>query len=253
MDETQDDRVGAHVRGILPLLALDSVSDEERARVERHLAGCIACRRDLEAFERIAEDLRLATHHPPPGSVWKSIEQRIERPQVVPQATTTAVNHRRSRVVAGAAIALGVVLGFVGGFASGRFGDDNAPTPFEVAQVSTDDEVFTLVPVEPASRASGRVFMSTDRTRGVVAVTGLEQLPGDQIYAVWLVHSDDTRESVGTFAVDVRGEAIVPLWLPSAADDWEQSQTYVALSISRVRLTAPSTPLGGTVLIAPIY
>jgi anti-sigma factor RsiW len=99
----------AHVREDLGIYALGLLEGDERAAVERHLAGCAACRADLAAEEAtVAElaaavarapsrDLRgaiVATHRPSERRAW-----RMPRLVVVPALAAAVL----------AAVALAVV------------------------------------------------------------------------------------------------------------------------------------------------
>ena len=46
------------IRGMLPALAGDDLSETDRARVERHVADCAACRSELAALRAVVQAVR---------------------------------------------------------------------------------------------------------------------------------------------------------------------------------------------------
>jgi hypothetical protein len=239
-----------HVDDLLPLLAVGSIAPPERLAAETHLSGCERCRRELRGYRQSAEQLRAeARLAPPPDSLWPRIQASLDDRQSA-DATQTPGRWRPVRWLAFAA-AIGVLFAAGGALTvalvqTGSDGD-------EFAEVATDDVVFTLAPIDPSHDANGRIFMNTARTQGVVAVAGLDPLPTNEAYAVWIVRDDQTRLSAGTFTVDAEGRAVSALTLPELPYEWQSSGRYVALSISRVAVARPDIPVGGAILVGPLY
>jgi hypothetical protein len=92
-------------RGLVPELALGIADGEERARVLEHVAVCSDCRRDLERFSTIVDELvELApTQEPPAGFELSVLDSLAPRP---PRARRVV---RRSLVLAAAALAASAV------------------------------------------------------------------------------------------------------------------------------------------------
>lgn len=102
-------------------LALGGLDGSERAATLAHVARCADCRNDLEALNRVVDDLVAATPsaEPPPG-----LEDRVlARARVAPRSIVA----RRPARVALTAVAI-VVLLVVGGVAIGVAGHDDRPT-----------------------------------------------------------------------------------------------------------------------------
>ena len=57
---------------------------------------------------------------------------------------------------------------------------------------------------ESAPQSSGMLMLSPKSTWGILMAVGLESLPRDQVYQIWLM-SNNTRTSAGTFTVDSAG------------------------------------------------
>ena len=241
-----------HVDDLLPLMAVGAIATDDRLAAERHLLDCQRCREELAAFEAVAGELARHELRAPRPGLWESIERSL--PPLGERQSGPAGIRRASVLWWGtiaAAVAAGLLLG--GGIMLLTSRGDQ-PSPLESIQsVETDDAVFTLAALNTDSAASGRIFMNETRTDGVVAVTGLPALPAGERYAVWIVRDDEVRLSAGTFTVDADGSAVADLVLPELQYDWTVSGRYVALSISRVRTDTPGVPIGGPILVGPLY
>ncbi len=252
MTDPRDSHGCGHVDDLLALLAIGSIEDDEREVAERHLADCLRCRAELQALESAAEALYRANLRAPSEDAWNRIEHTIA--DADSNKTPANLPAARRWVRWGSAAAAVAIFALLGGGAFFLLQSRNEESPLDQIQnVTTDDAVFTLAALSPDLRAAGRIFMSEDRSEGVVAVTGLAQLPDTERYAVWIVLDDDTRLSAGTFTVDGSGSAVAALALPKLQYDWTASGRYVALSISRVSVEEMNTPVGGPILVGPLY
>lgn len=65
-----------HARGLLGAYALDAVGQAEREQVEAHLAGCVACRRELARLREAADMLPSPSR--PPDDLWKRIVAEVQ-------------------------------------------------------------------------------------------------------------------------------------------------------------------------------
>ena len=241
-----------HVDDLLAVMAIGSIEAEDRLAVERHLAGCQRCRDEFEALEAAAAAVGSYTLRSPRPGLWESIERSLPYAdgRLPAGASPRSLRWRWWGSVA-AATAAGLLLGMASAV---LLRGETGPTPLEsIQRVQTNDVVFTLATVAPDSGAAGRIFMNDARTEGVVAVTGLPPLPASERYAVWIVRDDDIRIAAGTFSVDSGGSAVAALTIPELSYDWTVSGRYVALSISRVAAERPGTPVGGPVLVGPLY
>lgn len=252
MTDSHSTRHSDHVDALLPAAALGILDEQDGAGVERHLAACEHCRSELEAYRGTAERLRRHPLRAPSHGTWDRIErnvsgQRGRRPwgRLYPRVTWT----RWATLASG--IAAGILVGALAGALV--WGQRDGSPLAAIEQVSTNDLVFTLAPVKPDDSVAGRIFMNESRTDGVVAVTGLAPLPESERYAVWIVRDDEVRISAGTFTVDAQGSAVAPLVLPDLQYDWTAPGRYVALAISRVSVAAMDVPVGGPILVGPLY
>lgn len=241
-----------HVDDLLPLVAVGVVAADDRLIAERHLATCQRCRDELASFHAAAAALGNHALRAPRADLWESIERALPDPGAFPSPGSAAARPLWFRWAGlAAAVAAGLLVGVA---AALLVSGESAPTPLEsIQRVQTDDVVFTLATVAPDSSAAGRIFMNQARTEGVVAVTGLAPLPATERYTVWIVRADEVRIPAGTFIVDSEGSAVAPLVLPDLQYDWAESGRYVALSISRTTVDRPGMPVGGPILVGPLY
>lgn len=113
-----------------------TLDDARRAAVEAHLAGCPACRAELEAIRRIAAEARaLPPTLAPPAATWDGIAARL--PRATPARTGPA--RRLTWRQLAAALAL-----FLGGYALARVGS-RAP---DAGEFSSRRAEYTAASIE---------------------------------------------------------------------------------------------------------
>jgi hypothetical protein len=118
------DPANGHPRDLLSSYLDDELGLEERASVDRHLAGCADCRDELEALRRLARALSEDSVPPVPADLEERIGRRLD--------AATVVRPRRWRFVVPATVA--ATLGALGllvalQWREGRIGVPTAPTP----------------------------------------------------------------------------------------------------------------------------
>jgi anti-sigma-K factor RskA len=195
---------------------LGTLDAQERETFERHLAGCLSCRRELEELRGIPALLDEAGE---PVEVPVGLESRVleaigreQRPgrRRLPLAGTARSRWARPpRSVPwalGAAAAL--VIAFVAGLGLGHglpTGGQPAPPAQTVHLVAADGGAASgLATIRSGS--GGRVIELT--------VRDLPPPPAGRFYTCWLVADDDTiqhqdRVSVGSFTTSPGGTATV--------------------------------------------
>ena len=251
MTETTRPGPSRHVDDMLPLVAIGIATADDQLAVERHLVDCKQCREEFAAFVAVGEELVRHELRAPRPNLWESIERSLP----APGDRRRDPKEWRARMLWWGSLAAAVTVGLLaGGALMLLVNQRDEPSPLEsIQRVETDDAVFTLAALSKESAAAGRIFMNQTRTQGVVAVTGLPSLPAGERYAVWIVRDDASRISAGTFAVAADGSAVAALVLPDLQYDWAVSGRYVALSISRIRADTPGVPVGGPILVGPLY
>jgi anti-sigma-K factor RskA len=190
-----------HVLESIPAYVLGSLEEDEARLVAEHLAGCYLCRKELETYSAVADQLLLALPEVTPLPNLKSrLMQRVERlnQKQVPRSIHRPVTRRLFPVGAFAALLLILTL---------------ALSNVWLWRQANNAEVFTgplgmraiaLQNTDAAPAASGIVIVSADGDNGVLVVDKLQPLAEDQEYQVWLKR-DSTEISGGVFAVDEDG------------------------------------------------
>jgi hypothetical protein len=101
---------------------------------------------------------------------------------------------------------------------------------------------YAMAPQPDAPNASGRVYLSPDLKQAAVSVWHLPALSPDRTYQLWFQLDDQTRVSITTFSVDVKGSAVVRLNVP------QLSRPYVRCGITLEPLGGSPQPTGPRIL-----
>jgi hypothetical protein len=187
--EACDDR-----RGDLAAAALGRLGPADLAALEQHLAGCDACRDELERLHGVAGVLALADPlgddvAAPPDDLGSRVFERVANER------RAARTRRRARALLAAAA---VIIVVTVGVAVLRPSGDEPLDGIEVA--------FTEAPA--GVDASATIARKGD---GTVVELRAEGLDSDTVYALWLSSADGDRVPAGTFRPDESGEVEVRL------------------------------------------
>ena len=192
--------------------ALDALDPDERERYEAHLAGCDACREELQGFWRATGGLALAAGGPAPSPALREriLEQaRSERPNVVPLRPRTLLHARALSSVAAVAAVAAIGLGLWASSLAqelddlrGRTAEDN-----RAVAVLSDPQARTI----PLSGANGRLVVSRTGSAALV-LSGLDAAPEGKVYEIWVIEAG-TPKPAGLFTgADTR--TVLPLTRP---------------------------------------
>ena len=235
------------VRPQLPDFVLGSLDGDVDLDVRRHLRGCSACRRELEALSDGLEVFGAALERPAPPELRDRVSAVLdsewkEHPAPVSRAASTP---RPWRVAVAATLALVVVAGLFGWWQLGRAGDATADAnsyrtvlatlggtgfrvgslqpasdhPVEgsvVAYESSHDQSFVMVFVRtPELDGEGRLLVS--RSDGTTWDPGLPlEFDGDGDAAVWWVTDRSVSSMTGLRITAPDGSALATAGLRSA-------------------------------------
>jgi anti-sigma-K factor RskA len=177
---------GHHPQDDLPGLLLGELPPATAVAVDRHLAACDACRRDLAAVAVASSALRDAARLP--------VARAVEPPPPLPRSPLRD-RRRRSRWLLGAAaaVALALALG-VGGLTLGR---DRGPTRGQTVALGAPD-------AGPAT-AEARMRGDGDDQLMAMSARDLPRPPAGAYYEVWLVDGTGDEFPVGVLAPDGEG------------------------------------------------
>jgi anti-sigma-K factor RskA len=180
--------------------AMDAISVPDRARFERHLAGCQECAQEIAGLREATARLATATAvPPPPGLKERVLVTAAQTRQHAPADSEAAVLTRRARprwlsgrltmaaaaaaavVVAGAA----VVFGIGDGSMSDQLSRDQASSQQIAAVLTAGDATMMTGTVRGGGTVT--IVMSHARHALVFTAADLRPLPASRSYELWLV------------------------------------------------------------------
>lgn len=199
--------------------ALDALPEDEREAFERHLAVCEACAREVAGFRATADRLAGVVAESPPADLRRRVladidelpQERPVRPgghddaEVVDLASRRPPSWvRRAALPVAAALALVVAgLGVVVAQLSDRIASLEAAGG-QMTDVMAADDARTIE-VEGPDGAVARVVVAPSVGSGLFVASGLPELDGDRVYALWLIDDGDPTPA-GVFEVADRAE-----------------------------------------------
>ena len=202
--------------------ALGSLTPEERARFEAHLAGCAICRAEIQTHRDVAS---LLAHAAPEATPSPELRERIlrEARKVRPIGSRTAA---RGPLVPWLAAAACLVLALGAGYAYLRERAAHSDiTRLLAAAADTiaarDSLVATLLSPDVGTAAlaatgkppSARLYWSPARHRVVVAVFDLAPAPAGRTYQLWAI-AQGKPVSLGIFNTSASGRLTAALDVP---------------------------------------
>lgn len=195
--------------------ALDALGGEDRRVFESHLAGCVACRREVQSLREVAGLLAQAapTVAPPPGLRDRVLDTaRRVRP----------IGRPRRAWLAWAAVAASLVVAV----AAGLQGRRQAARARELAaQVAARDstlaallgpEVHVVSLAATGRQPTARVFWNHRRARFIVTAFDLPTAPAGRTYQLWAIAKGKAPLSMGTFNTNAAGRATLTVPVDSA-------------------------------------
>jgi len=195
--------------------ALDALTEPDRVRFERHLAGCEACRQEAGSLREAAGRLAAVSAAPPPPRVRQQVLTEAARTRQQPPLTvdTTAgsgagrraVRWRAPRMavaIAGGCILVALVLGGLFVHTQRSLSAEQAHNRAIATIMNAPDA--TMRSARAVTSGSATVVMS-HRDRALVLTTAmLPALPAGHRYQVWLMGPRRTR-AAGMLPVPHRG------------------------------------------------
>jgi hypothetical protein len=195
--------------------ALDALTEPDRVRFERHLAGCEACRQEASSLREAAGRLAAVSAVPPSPHVREQVLAEAARTRQQPPLTVDvlagpgagrrAVRWRAPRMavaIAGGCILVALVLGGLFVHTQQRLSLEQAHNRAMAAILNAPDAAIRSA--KAVTGGSATVVMS-HRDRALVLTTAmLPALPAGQRYQVWLMGPRRTR-AAGMLPASHRG------------------------------------------------
>lgn len=188
MSDMSDAGVHADIHALSGAYAVGAVDDLERARFERHLQDCEACRSEVdslrEASALLAETSALA---PPPGLRERVLAEAATVRPLPPVLPVEPAPRRRRWLATLASVAAAVVAIGAGALVWQQTTDDEPLSRYE--QVLAADDAETLTQTFPGG-ATATVVRSKSLNEAVIATEDMPAAPAGHSYALWLQHDD---------------------------------------------------------------
>ena len=232
-----------HVLEFIPAYALGSLEDDEARLVAEHLAGCYLCRKELETYQDLADQLLWGLPEVmPPTELKPRLMERVQglKEKQAPKPAGWRLPGRLLPVGALAGLLLVIILAVSNAVLWMK------ATNAEVITGPLGMRAIALQNTEAAPGASGFVVIGADGKNGVLVVDKLPALGETQEYQVWLTR-DSTETSGAVFAVDEDGYRGMRLVAP------ESLLTYSSVNVTIEPAGGSTNPTGPQVLSGSLF
>jgi anti-sigma-K factor RskA len=189
---------------------MDALDAADRARFERHLAGCDACTQEVAELRETAARLGTATAVPPPPAMKDIVLAAAARTsQHLPATAKVSRAPRRALRIAVPAVAAGLIavatiFGLANSDANQRL--DQAQQRNEAIAAVLAARDATMMTGQVAGGGNATIVMSHHMDALVFTAAGLPAMPASSGYELWLVGPDGERPA-GMLAVSGHGMA----------------------------------------------
>jgi len=182
--------------------ALDALTEPDRVRFERHLAGCETCRQEAGSLREAAGRLAAVPAVPPPPHVRERVLAEAARTRQQPPLTADvpagsgrrAIRWRAPRMavaIAGGCILVALVLGGLFIHTQRSLSVEQAHNRAMATILNAPDA--TIMSAKAVKSGSATVVMSHRDHALVLTTAMLPALPAGQRYQVWLMGPRRTR------------------------------------------------------------
>lgn len=221
-----------HPTDSLPVFALGSLSEAERAEVAAHLRTCAECRRDLAAYEATVAQLAAATpSQVAPGTVKTRLMKQVRRTKSDPWWASS------QRQLAFAVVGVMIIAGLTVSNILLWDALQKQPTQTQVASAVT----ISLENTGILDEGEGLLIVSADGQNATLIVENMPALSPEQQYQLWLILGDQPA-SAGVFSVSSSG------YYALAVSSEIPLDSYTAFGLSIEPYGGSQSPTGDIVL-----
>jgi anti-sigma-K factor RskA len=243
---------------LIPLYAMGLLEKSEAQALEQFLAQAAnsSLRAEFQRYQAMTDALPLMVKAVPAPDLREGLRQRLAEQRsapTLPAMPKPALPFWKRREIWGAVAVLIVVLG-LGIWLT--LPDDSKPgktDPTTVASkqieaVLTDPNTrqVEISAAEEFASISGRLFIDNANEYGVLQLAGINPLPEEQAYQLWLMNADNERYDAGVFNSDTTHTVNYLVRLP---DDFAN---YRAAGVTIEPATGSPDPTGALVLSASL-
>lgn len=210
----------------LALYALHALTGGERLNLEKHLATCAACRRELEQLRGDGALLALSTAgpRPPLRARQRLLEAVAKEPRVPVKGKDTAWLRSWWGFLGWAATAAVIVFAASLWKENAALRQTLASATSQVAQsmreledlrriaapiIAPEAQRITLVAVKAPPQPQGKAFYLRSRSNLVFVANNMPPLPPQKAYELWLIPAQGAPIPAGVFKPDAHGSATV--------------------------------------------
>ena len=234
---------GKHVLESLPAYVLGSLEDEEARLVAEHITVCDLCRKELDAYQMVADQLPLAIPDALPSVELRSrLMEHIQSLNKESVSRSAGWRLPRRLIPAGvfAGLLLIVLLAFSNLLLWQRLKN------LEVLTGPLGMRAIALQNTDEAPGASGFVIVGADGQNGVLVVDQLPPLDEAREYQVWL-ERDGKYTNGAIFPVDENGYRGVRITAP------ESLLAYWSVQVTIEPAGGSDAPIGRQVLVGSLF
>jgi anti-sigma-K factor RskA len=172
--------------------AMDAISEPDRVRFERHLAGCEECRREVAGLREATARLAAATAASPPPAMKERVMAAVaatrQQPPLAEPRTVSRPRRIRIRLVlavtAAAVTGVAVFLGVRNGSMQDQLSQDQASSQQVAAVLTARDATMKTGTVRGGGTVT--IVMSHSMRELVFTAADLRTLPAAWGYELWL-------------------------------------------------------------------
>ena len=194
-------RRGRDVHTLAGPYAMDAIPAPDRARFERHLAGCAECAREIASLREATARLATATAVPPPPALKARVmaaaaATRQRPPAAEPEAAARTWRARGWQGHGRLALAAGAVAAAAVAAAAVVFGVSNGSMHDQLSRAqASSQQIAAVLTARDATMMTGAVkgggtvtiVMSHARRELVFTAADLHALPDARGYELWLI------------------------------------------------------------------
>ena len=216
-----------HPLDLLAALALDAVTDEERAEVLAHVATCAECRATLASHLSVAALLPLSlSEQQPPAELRARILIATRGVEQLPALGSPSVQARaahappleRARTDRGFGRRVALLIAAALAVVAGALGAWNVSLQQQIRSLQASaPQTVALAPATAATTASGLATLVPGQP-GVLGVVNLPPPAAGKVYEAWVIDKGGPKPA-GTFVTTPDGHGSVVLTLPTTAGD----------------------------------
>jgi anti-sigma-K factor RskA len=248
----------------LALYAVDALTGEERAQLERHLEGCAGCRAELEQLRGDGALLALSTLGPkPPARAKQRLMEAVAKEAAAAaqksskDAPTRTLFPRKhwwgwlgwaatfAMIVFAASLWKEILWLRENLAAAGMRAEQSVHEMEELRRIAgpiiaPEAQRVTLVSVKTPVQPQGKAFYLRNRSSLVFVANNMPALPPKKAYELWLIPVSGAPIPAGVFKPDAHGSAtVVNPPLPSGAE----AKAFAITVENEAGASSPTTPI----------